>query len=388
MPLRAANRVARRWPRSPALDADALVARARERTGLHDLGEPAWQEPLARLCEGFDAGGLSFTGRVAVRGMLVELLSTRLELNERTRRTRGLPVERPLFIVGLPRTGTTLLHRLLACDPSSRWLTEAEAMYIPGGANHRRRVLAYGVAQRLNSWIAPGIAAMHDRRDPSAPEEDLPLLGRSFTCLTFDMCCELPAYDAWIVARPHATWVDVYAYHRRQLELANAARPGGAFILKSPVHTVGLGALLDVYPDALVVNTARDPAEIAASFLRFELAARALFVDASTYDPASAGRCMIDFFALWSARLAAARRASADRVVDLGYRDLIDDPLAAVRRIYDAWHRRLDDGAVARMRALLAAQVDRRQPPPRYHLADWGLAESDVRDALNRIATS
>jgi hypothetical protein len=382
LPLRVANRVAAAWPRAmPSIDPGELVARARRRTGLVDLGDPPWEEPLARVCAALDAGDLSLTGRIAVRGVIAELLVTRLELAARLARGRGAPVERPLFIVGLPRTGTTLLHRLLACDPSTRWLTEAEAMYLPGGAHHRRRVLAYGLSQRLNAWLVPGLAAAHDRLDPTAPEEELPLLARSFACPIFNLACELPAYDAWLAARSHAAWVDVYAYHRHQLELAHAAGARGPFVLKSPVHTMGLPALLDVYPDALVVQTERDPAQIAASFLSMELMARALFVDPSTYDPTTAARCMLAFLALYQSRLAAGRRAAPDRVIGLRYDDLVADPMTAVRRIYAAWNRPLAAGAEARMQAFLAADERRERAPHHYRLADWGLGEHDVRAA-------
>src|SRR5258705_394436 len=164
LPLRAANRVAARLGRAvPSLDPDALVARARRRTGLPALGAPAREEPAPRA-------------RAA-------------------------------------------------------------------------------------------LGALHDRLDPAAPEEEVPLVARSFLCPMFNIACELPAYDAWLAARPHAAWLEVYAYHRRQLELAHAAGPPGPFVLKSPVHTMGLAALLEVYPDALVVHTERDPADIAASFL-------------------------------------------------------------------------------------------------------------------------
>lgn len=382
LPLRAANRVAARFGAAvPSLDPDALIARARRRTGLRDMGDPPWQDPFARVCAALDAGGLSLTGRIAVRGLLLELVTTRLELAARLARERGAPVERPVFIVGLPRTGTTLLHRLLACDPASRWLSEADALYLPGGAHRRRRVLAYGLSQRMNAWILPGLGALHDRLDPSAPEEEVPLLARSFHCPMFNIACELPAYDAWLAAQPHATWLAVYGYHRRQLELAHAAGRPGPFVLKCPAHTMALAALLAVYPDAIVVHTERDPAAVAASFLGLELTARALFVDPASYDPRSAAECMLAFFALFHARLAAAQRAAPDRILSLAYDQLVRDPIAAVRRVYAAWHRPLTDDALAAMRAYVARDAARPRAPHPYALADWGLAASDVRAA-------
>ena len=144
---------------------------------------------------------------------------------------------------------------------------------------------------------------------------------------------------------------------------------------------MALAALLEVYPDALVVQTERDPAEVAASFLGLELTARALFVEPSTYDPRAAADCMLAFFALFHARLAAGRRAAPDRVVALRYDELVADPLAAVARIYAAWRRPLTAEARDRMRAYLAADAARPRAPHPYALADWGLAASDVRAA-------
>lgn len=383
-PLGVANRTAAALGRPrPSLDAEELIARARRRTGLRDLGAPSAEEPLARLCADLERGGLSLTGRVAARGMLGQLLGTRLEIAARLARSRGAAVERPLFVVGLPRTGTTLLHRLLACDPSARWFSEAEALYLPVDPRQRRRTWAYGLMQRLNGWLFPELAAIHDRLDPSAPEEEIALLARSFTCPVFGMFCDLPAYDAWLAGRDHAAWVDVYHYHRRQLELAQASRPGGCFVLKSPAHTMGLAALLEVYPDAVVVQTDRDPAEAVASFLSLEMVTRALFMTPARYDAAAAGHCMLGFLEMFMGRLAAARKAAPERVVTVPYCQLVADPLAAVRRIYAVWRRPLGADAESRMRAFVARNPPSKRGPHSYRLDDWGLAEEDVRRVLD-----
>jgi hypothetical protein len=380
-PLRAANRAATALGRPhPSLDPDQLIASARRRTGLRDLGDPPVEEPLAILCADLDRGGLSPTGRIAARTAIDQLLDTRLEIAAQLARSPRAPIERPLFIVGLPRTGTTLLHRLLACDPSARWFSEADALYLPGTPRQRARVRMYRLVQRATSRLV-GLAALHDRLDPTAPEEELPLLARTFVCPLFGMFCDLPTYDAWLAARDHATWANVYHYHRRQLELAQAAQPGGPFVLKSPAHIPGLAALLEVHEDALIVQTDRDPVEVASSLLSLELHSRALFLAPERYDAAAAGRCLLDYLARSLDRLEKARQSAPDRVVTVPYVDLIADPLATVRRIYDAWDRSLTAAAAARMIAFLA-QTQRRRATRPVRLESWGLADADVRRAL------
>lgn len=383
-PVRAADRAAAALgDRRLSLDPDQLIARARRRTGLRDLGAPPAEEPLFRLCADLDRGGLRPIGRLAARGMLDQLVATRLELTPRLARAGHAAIERPLFIVGPPRTGTTFLHRLLACDPSARCLSEAEALYLPGTRRQRPRAATYALFQRLSSRLVPGLARRHDRRDPTAPEEEIALLARSFTCSVFGMFCDLPDYDRWLGARAHADWLEVYRYHRRQLELVEASRPGGFFVLKTPAHGAAPTALLEIYPDALLVQTDRDPADVAESLLDLELHARALFTAADRYDAEAAGRCVLAFLRGSIDRMTEGRRMAPDRVVTVRYRDLIEDPLAQVRRLYEAWRRPLTDDAVSRMRGLLSRQHGSARSPRRDRLASWGLSAESVRGACS-----
>lgn len=374
------------------LDPVQLVADARRRTGLDDLGEGAIADPLARVARSLDAeAGLNLVGRIAARQDFLRLISSRLRIQEDRRRHPEIAagqVRRPIFVTGLPRTGTTLLHGLLAQDPASRAPLGWEMMYPsppprPSLAGRDRRI---AIAERQIRWfhrLAPDFRAIHPT-GAMLPEECLVIASHSFVSFQFQTMYFVPGYQSWLEERD---LTESYSWHRRFLQHLQWGWPERRWILKAPAHLFGLEALLRVYPDAGVVLTHRAPLEVVASLASLTTALRSTFSDA--VDPIAVGAEMTRRWADGLGRALRARdeeRVPARSVVDVLYTDLLRDPIGAVRAIYRSFDIELTAVAEGRMRAYLAANPKDRCGRHRYSLAEFGLDADEERERYGAYA--
>jgi hypothetical protein len=363
------------------LDAQNLCTEARRRTRLEifDDEEGVFEEALGRLLHSLETeAGLSLLGRIAARQDLVRLLANRLRLVEDRRRFPAIAaqrVQRPLFVTGLPRTGTTLLHSLLAQDPANRVPLHWE-MIFPSPPPERARYTTdrrIAVAERQVQWfkrLQPDIRFIHPV-GARLPEECLIIQSHSMLSWQFQTTHHVPSYEAWLEAHDLRL---CYAWHRRFLQQLQWRCPGERWVLKAPAHLFGLPALFATYPDAGVIFTHRNPLEVAASLASLTTVLRRTFSD--TVDPRAVGREMT---ARWSDALL---RALVDRDAgvappsqfhDVQYIDLMRDPIGTVARLYA--HFGLDFTPVAeeRMRRFLAENPKDKNGQHRYTLAQFGL---------------
>jgi hypothetical protein len=367
------------------LDDGALRARAIRRTGLTDFGDPAFGEPLARLLHALEhEAHLTLLGRMIARGDVVRLLENRLRMTDVRHRHPEIEredVARPIFVVGLPRTGTTILHELLAQDPANRVPMTWEVMH-PWPPPERAtfaddpRVAAVDKHFAGIERLIPGFQTMHPM-GARLPQECVALTAHDFATMLFSTTYDVPSYQAWLDAAD-LRWV--YAAHRRQLQYLQWHCRGERWVLKSPGHLWALDALLAVYPDAAIVQTHRDPLAVVASLASLVNLLRRLGSD--RVDAHAVG-------AEWSARLAAGlERAMAvrarglpasTRVVDVRFGDFMRDEIGTVRGIYDQLGLRLEAEAEARMRRFLTANPRDKHGRHRYTLAAAGLAAANER---------
>jgi len=328
----------------PALTQESLVRSARRQSGLQDLGddfdEPATQGALRRLLESLDGeADLHPFGRAVIRGTLVKSLVTRLRLTQLSREhpeIPALPVERPVFIAGLARTGTTLLHRLLGCEPRLRPLLSWEGLTPapltgkaakPGQPDPRVRLAQ--MSERALRYLAPEFFAIHPV-EADGYEEDVLLQDGSFMSPTVDATMPVPSYSAWL----HATdQRPMYRYFHRLLQLLLWQRPG-TYLGKTPHHLENLPPLLDVFPGAKVIVTHRDPAKVVPSFCSMMAHGRRLFSNDVNLE--DVGR---QFHAKQLAGVSDAMNARrglpSDAFLDVHYAELMADPMKEIRRIYD-----------------------------------------------------
>ncbi len=365
--------------RLPQLDPEALVRTARRRTRLHDFGEPAVEEPLRRLVTSLvSESKLNPMGQIATRADLIRLLSNRLRLEEDRKLNPGIAAEeirRPLVITGLPRTGTTLLHKLIALDPTNRVPLTWECMH-PSPPPHTSSYQSDPRIQRADGEIAwfHRLVRGFNRIHPvgaALPEECIVITSHSFVSYQFETTHLLPSYLEWLKAQDLRA---SYEVHRRFLQHLQWRCPGERWVLKAPAHLFDLGALFTVYPDACVVMTHRDPVEVAASNASLTATLRSAFCD--DVDPLHVGPECSRTWAEASRRALTFRDGgtiAAERFFDLSYDELVKNPLDAVRRVYTHFALPFPQALEDRVEVYLRENPSNRFGKHRYSLAEFGL---------------
>jgi Sulfotransferase family len=364
------------------LDEEALLEAARRRTGLDDFGETAgwrFREPLRLLVSSLEREAhLSLFGRATARRELLRLLENRLRMEDVRRRHPELarvPVRGPLFVLGLPRTGTSLLHELLAQDPANRTPLTWEVMH-PWPPPERASFATDPRIARVEKHFAgidrilPEFRKMH-RMGARLPQECVAMASQEFASLVFHTSWRVPSYQGWLDG---AELRPVYGAHRAWLQYLGWRCPAERWVLKSPGHLWSLGALLAEYPDARVVMTHRDPRRVLASLASLVATLRSLASE--DVDPGEIG-------ADWAERLADGLRRAIDvrdsgalpldRVVDVHYRELVGREIETVRWIYERFGLELSAPAEERMLRYLEGHPKDRHGEHRYSLAAAGL---------------
>jgi len=370
----------------PALEREPLLSAACKRTGLDDFGAWQFEQPLERLLDAYQREAhLTTLGRITVRELIISVLENLLRLEQERARSPALEKEsiaNPVFVIGLPRTGTTLLHGLMSEDPASRVPLTWEVMY-PAGFNNnavttdqiRRRT-----ANRL-AWanrLVPEFKRIHPIA-PDLPQECIAITAAVFMSIQFHTTHNVPSYENWFEQDSQDL---AYVFHYRFLQHLQHRRPGGSWVLKAPGHLFALAALLSRYPDAKIIQTHRDPLRVMASMASHATVLRRAFSDSA--DPK---QIAADWTNRWARALenflAIRDRAPADQFLDVSYDDIERSPLDTMERIYSFLGRPLSEAASAAMNGHLQANPKNKHGVHRYSLTQYGLD----RDAeLKRFA--
>jgi sulfotransferase family protein len=371
------------------LDADRLLAATSRGTGLDDFGDPSFREPLDRLVGSLESEArLNLIGRIAARGELAGMLTNRLLLERDRRRYPAIAdqtIRRPLVITGLPRSGSTFLHGLLAQDPASRVPLHWELRFPspPPERSTRDSDPRIERAARDIRWffrLAPQFRKIHPV-GARLPEECVVMLSHSFLSFEFSSNWSVPSYQAWLERQD---LVPAYRFHRRFLQHLQSADARDRWLLKAPPHLPGLRALCTVYPDVNVIVTHRDPLEVVASVASLHVVLRRTFSRA--VDPLAVGPEVSRMLAGDIERGFAARDggcAPPEQFFDVWYGQLMEDPLAVVRRIYRHFDLPLSGDVEARMATYLATHPKDRHGRHVYTLGEFGL-DPDVERARYR----
>lgn len=371
----------------PSLCEASLIAAARRATGLHDFGEEPFHEPMRRLLASIESEAhLNPIGRVALRQIIVRWLASRLRLEQACDlhpEIAASPVHAPVFIAGLQRTGTTLLHRLLSCEPELRALLSWEALSplpLPespslsntlsarrGAPGRDPRMKLGEAAERGLRYVAPEFFAIHPV-EAHSPEEDVLLMDVSFISPTVDATLTVPSYSDWFVScdqRP------AYQTLRRMIQALLWQRPG-RWLGKTPHHVEHVDSLLEVFPDAKIIQTHRDPVRVVASFCSMIAHGRAVFSD--VVDPHQVGaQLATNALRAVNRSMAIRDRSDGSHFVDVHYADVVADPLKQVRRIYDFLELDLSPETEDTMRQWQVRNPQHKHGVHRYQLEDFGL---------------
>jgi hypothetical protein len=361
------------------LDEMTLLNKACAQTGLDDFGDESFREALRVLLRSYETEAqLSFVGRICVHGDLVRLLNNRLRLIADRRRHPGIAAEvirRPLFITGLPRSGTTFLHALLAQDPAHRAPQVWEVMHPsppPEQASYATDPRIAATAKQLK-WLdllMPDFKKVH-LIGASLPQECIAITSHAFRSYTFETMSTVHSYRVWHDSqdkRPE------YEFHRHFLQHLQWRCPGQRWVLKAPGHLLALEALLQVYPDAGIVLTHRDPLKVLASCASFTEVLRHGFSD--RVDKVSMARQVQQRWTEGAGLAVKFRQTQGNshhQLFDVHYVELLRDPMAMVRRIYEFFDLELSGAAQTAMERFLLANPKNKGGVHRYSLEEFGL---------------
>ncbi|MBV9645384.1 MAG: sulfotransferase [Verrucomicrobia bacterium] len=364
------------------LESDSLCAEARHGTRLEDFGEPPIDPALSVLTESLESEAeLHPHGRFLMRVHLRELLQTRLRLtlawNGQSNLREASAIKRPIFITGIPRSGSTFLHELLAEDPENRVPRVWEVMFpIPTGSEHPKRVDPRLRKAKTCLWWFRRFARGADSVYPIrawTPHECVAIHSYTFLSEEFVSTCYVPTYEAFLHA---ADLGPIYRWQKRFLQYLQMGSSNRRWVLKSPDHIYGLDKLLTVFPDAAIIQTHRNPVEVLKSQIRLTKVLEAMFARPREQLAISEAR-KIEQMLGYITRFRDAYPNVAGQFIDVMYSELVSDPLAVVRRIYERLDIRLTELADRRMRRLASARSrykEGRGDSPA--LADLGLHET------------
>jgi hypothetical protein len=366
----------------PALDLDSLHRAAYRRAGVSRYGSWDFAEPLERLLKSHrDEAALTTLGRITVRELIVSLLDNLLRMEAERAANPSIEQQRiaaPVFIIGLPRTGTTHLHGLISQDAANRAPLTWEVMYPAASRSadeiaHARShtVARLGWADRL----APEFMRIHPIA-ADLPQECIAITAQVFMSIQFHTTHDVPSYQDWF---ENASQRLAFDFHRRFLQHLQAksstACDAARWVLKAPGHLFALEGLLERYPDARIIHTHRDPLRVIASMASHATVLRRAFSDSA--DPS---KIAADWAGRWSRALdkflAVRDRGSPSQFLDVNFESIETDPLGTVERVYDFLGWPLTTQARTAMQDFLAVNPKNKHGVHSYTLEQFGLSRA------------
>ena len=364
--------------RNPLLP-EAIKREAAAAMKLDDFGPPDFEEGLALYCRSAEEDGrLDIVGREIVRRAVRRILSNRLLLVEHRKSNPELPeLIPPVIVMGLPRTGTTFLHRLLAQDPQAygppAWLVWRPLPRL-SGADRRREITLRAIEGMRH--LSPQLDFKH-YQEADEPEECYHLLDPSFRTPTLAMVCQATSYFQWAREQDLRP---AYGMYHEYLRIIQKEAPGRRLTLKAPLHTPYLEEILAELPGARFVQTHRDPLEVAGSFA--SLCYSTFAMTSTRVDARVCGEVALQVLRWMATRNLVQRNRGSLPVVDVQYTDLVRDPVATVRQVHEAhgldWNPEIEKA----VREGAAKRPQHKQGKHSYDLADFGLSKEAINEAV------
>lgn len=366
---------------------DQLLDQAQQASGLDDFGDQSWKDGAERLIADLnERAALTEVGNMIAGSDVVEYLTGRLRVVDWVKRNPSIAhtdIRPPIVVLGQPRTGTTILFDVLAQDPANRvpltWEVD-QPWPPPATATYESDPRIDEVDAKLANvdLLIPGFRAMHDM-GARLGQECVRITAADFRSMIFATQYRVPEYQRWLLHK--ADMAPAYRYHRLFLQYLQSAHSADRWVIKSPAHLWSLGAMFDEYPNALIVQTHRDPLRVVCSLASLVDLLRRLASDDVSISEVAAE--WVDDIVLGLDRAIEARRdgtVPAGQAVDVLFRDFLRDPMAVVRTIYERLGIELSDEAETAMRSFLAANPQEKHGGHRYSFADTGLDAGLLRE--------
>lgn len=359
-----------------------IISKAQLATGMSDLGDSSVLEGLEKLVQASnEEAHFTAAGAAQWETSILDTLTNRLRIVDYLKHHPDLldrPVDRPMFVFGLPRTGTTLTINLLNADPMRRCLLRWEAIKSvppakPGELRTDPRFVAEQQFLDMAMQYAPQIAAIH-HEDADSPMECQFAMALSFCAQVFDSMAHIPSYGKWLF---ETSYLPAFKFHKQLLQLLQEGN-GGRWTLKNPWHPLFLNDLTTVYPDAQLVMTHRDPVEVVGSACSLIRHIRPMYSDVVNLRDIAAQ--MIATFDLMIERQNTFRAKHGESAIyDIRYNDQLRDPIGEMRKLYAHFGEPLTPDAEVAMRKVLAEQPQGKHGKHHYSLEEFGLNAKDVR---------
>ncbi len=365
------------------INSDEIINGARAMAGIDDPIDQRTLENLDRYLRAVNAEArLSDTGEAGIRQTLTGALYNRLRVDRYAAEHPEVleaPIERPMFLFGFPRTGTTLAVNLINCDRARRgylrW--EAEDPIPPVKAGELRtdpRYFAKQAKLEEEARLMPQIAAIHYEDADSVTECQLSMI-QDFCSHMLESVTEVPSWRAWFL---HTSYLPTFRYHKKLLQVMQAEQKG-RWLLKNPWHALFLDDLTTVYPDAQLVMTHRDPVEVVGSFCSLVKTFRSLFSD--DIDLRNIADSTVDIFQrMYRAALAHKAKHGEGSIYDLQYDALIRDPIGEIRKLYRHFEEPWTGAIEEAMKTFLGKNPQAKHGRHVYSLEEYGLTPAYVRE--------
>jgi hypothetical protein len=362
---------------------ERVLEEARRATGLSDFGGEDFREGLRVLLRTYaETAGFSEKGRQRNWRRLVQLLQNRLRVQQAFAQhpeIRRRQIRRPVVLTGLPRSGTSALFNLLACDPAARPLRLWEALFpwplddlAPGQPDPRRDAVEQHYARGREA--NPDFTRIHYVAADN-PEECVLLMAHDFCDVQMGIEVVMEPYASWFLTQDFRR---MYAYYADLLRLLDWQRPGERWLLKAPAHMWAIDALVATFPDVCVVWTHRNPLECTASICSMTAS---LMAGRERFDRKQLGPAVMEFYATSLDRgLSERERQDARRFFDVDYRRFVDAPLAVAADVYAHFGLPLPAEAAAAFEEHVRANPRGKHGAHRYALEEYGLTPERVRE--------
>ena len=374
------------------LMAEALVRQGRAPDDRAALGEGDFIEPLTLFCHGLEGeADLTIMGRWMSRRMILRLLEVRIQLNDYLAADPGTldePIDQPIFVIGAPRTGTTVMHGLLAQDPAHR-APEGWELLRPVPPPHPDpdiraadpRIALAGAELVMPQTVASGMLSIHEYSGRMY-KECLSAMSFEFRSEEMVSRTDVPTYQAWYDT---ADLRPAYRTYRKVLQILQRLMPTRRWVLKSPAHLQGLPALLDVFDDARFVITHRDPTAILPSVT--SLIATMRWAHSEQVDFAAVGRHHLELYSRSLDNLIDlidSGHLAPERTAQVPHKLVSTEKLAAARSVYEQLGMELTAETEAVMAAHVAATPPGKHGGHSYQFEDLGLTRAEVRARFAR----
>ncbi|MBW2375709.1 MAG: sulfotransferase [Deltaproteobacteria bacterium] len=391
--IRALNRTLRLLggltPYGQLLSSDRLHRLASKQTGLMDFGSPSYRVGFDKLLGSLnEEARLTPLGRLIATEEVLTALKNRLQLEAHHQQYPDIgaaPIRRPIIMIGMGRSGTTILHELLALDPANRipatW--EVDMPFpAPEKSTYDTDPRIDIIQKRLDRTdsIIPDFKSIH-RMGARLPQECVRITTGEFASMIFGCTYEVPSYSNWLLEEADAA--PAYDYHRRFLQLLQWKCPAERWVLKSPGHLWTLPQMLAAYPDARLIQTHRDPLKTASSLSSLITTLRAMGSD--DVDPPAIAKQWIRWNTAGVNASARARQEglfTPDQIIDVSFYEFMDAPLDQMERIYDFFELELLPSVRTRMQDYLSVHTAEQHGVHHYDFHDFGLDLAEERERV------